>query len=108
MKLRLREFCQSRNVSLSQLADWTGIARVSLSRYANGVQDVTLGQLAKILSVMGCSLDALVDDREDLSSSEWKGLIQKVSRAAARQKDKSWVPRVASGAIPRPGRYPRA
>ena len=94
VKLRLREFCRERSVSLSQLAAWTGIARVSLSRYAHGVQDITLGQLFKILSVTGSSLQELVDDREDLTSPEWNKAIQKASRWARRQKDKSWVPRV--------------
>jgi transcriptional regulator with XRE-family HTH domain len=105
--LRLSEFCRSRHVSLSQLARWTGIARVSLSRYANGIQDITLGQLSKISAAMDCRLDDLTDDREDLSSPEWKALIEKASKSAHQQKDKSWVPRIAFAAFPQKGRKVR-
>jgi DNA-binding Xre family transcriptional regulator len=94
MKLRLLEFCRSRRISLSELARWTGIARVSLSRYAHGAQDITLGQLARIASRLGCSLGDLVDDREDLTSPVWREAIRRQALHPAHRKDKSWVPRV--------------
>ncbi len=97
MRLKLGEFCRERRVSLSQLAAWTGIARVSLSRYVHGNQDMTLGQLFKIVRVTGCSLGDLVDDREDLESPDWKRRLAKVSKASYQKKDKSWVPRVMAG-----------
>jgi len=94
MTLRLLEFCRRRRISLSELARWTGIARVSLSRYAHGAQDISLGQLARIVSCLGCSLNDLVDDREDLSSPLWKKAILRQASHPAHRKDKSWIPRV--------------
>src|SRR5437016_3786344 len=93
MPLRLLEFCKSRRMTLSELARWTGIARVSLSRYAHGSQDVTLGQLLKIASRLGCRLSDLVDDREDLRSPTWQIALRKHASRSARKEDKSWVPR---------------
>jgi DNA-binding Xre family transcriptional regulator len=94
MPLRLLEFCRHRRISLAELARWTGIARVSLSRYAHGAQDISLGQLMRITSCLGCSLSDLVDDREDLSSPLWQKAIQRQASQTAHRKDKSWVPRV--------------
>jgi DNA-binding Xre family transcriptional regulator len=94
MHLRLLEFCRCREITLSELSRWTGIARVSLSRYAHGAQDITLGQLFKIASSLGCSLGELVDDREDLATPAWRKAIRKRSSDRAHKKDKSWVPRV--------------
>ena len=92
MKLRLLEFCRGRRIPLSELARWSGIARVSLSRYAHGAQDITLGQLSRITSCIGCSLDDLVDDREDLSSPFWRQAIRRQASRSCPRKDKSWVP----------------
>jgi len=92
MKLRLLGFCRSRRIALSELARWTGIARVSLSRYAHGMQDITLGQLTRITSCLGCSLNDLVDDREDLSSPVWRKAIRRQASHPIHRKDKSWVP----------------
>ena len=94
MKIRLLEFCRERGLSLSELARWSGIARVSLSRYAHGVQDISLGQLFRIASRLGCSLGDLVDDREDLASPVWREAIRRQASLGAHRKDKSWVPRV--------------
>jgi DNA-binding Xre family transcriptional regulator len=94
MKLRLLEFCRGRKIALSELARWTGIARVSLSRYAHGTQDITLGQLARIASSLGCSLLDLVDDREDLMSPVWRKAIRRQASYPVHGKDKSWVPLV--------------
>jgi DNA-binding Xre family transcriptional regulator len=93
MHLRLLELCRSRGVTLSELSRWSGIARVSLSRYAHGTQDITLAQVAKITAALGCALNDLVDDREDLTSPSWRRAIQKAASDPAHRRDKSWVPR---------------
>ncbi len=93
MALRLLDYCRARKLSLAELARWTGIARVSLSRYAHGAQDISLGQLLKIASRLGCRVSDLVDDREDLSSPAWKKAIRKQASDPAHKRDKSWVPR---------------
>lgn len=104
MKLRLLDLCRNRRLSLSELARWSGIARVSLSRYAHGAQDISLTQLSKIASALGCGLCDLVDDREDLSSPRWQRAIRRRACDPAHRGDKSWVPRallaarLASGA----------
>ena len=97
MRLRLLEFCKERKIPLSHLAAWTGIARGSLSRYAHGVQDMTLGQLLKIAEATGSSLHDLVDDREDLRSPFWQKALRKICSDPCQKKDKSWVPRVMEG-----------
>ena len=94
MHIRLLNICRQRQVTLAELSRLTGIARVSLSRYAHGVQDMTLGQALTIASCLGCRLSELVDDREDLDSPAWRRLIRKQAEDPAHKKDKSWVPRV--------------
>lgn len=93
MFLRLRQVCQSRGVTLSQLAGWTGIARVSLSRYAHGVQDISLAQLLKVTSALGCRLADIVDEREDLTGGAWRQALREQMNDPAQKGDKSWVPR---------------
>jgi len=106
MKLRLLDVCRHHRTSLAELARWTGISRVSLSRYAHGVQDMTLGQAFKITSALGCRLSDLVDDREDLASPHWQSLIQKRAADPAHRKDKSWVPRTLLAAAQAHSREP--
>jgi len=93
MPIRLLEQCRARAITLTQLARWAGIARVSLSRYAHGAQDMTVGQLLKIASCLGCRVGDLVDDRPDLSSPDWQRAIRKQASDPAHKGDKSWVPR---------------
>lgn len=69
----------------------TGVPRVSLSRYANGVQSMTLGQLFRIQSSLGCKITDLVDDGEDLKSKEWRNIFNYVHRNLNLKEDKSWV-----------------
>lgn len=92
--LLLKEFCKKNKISLSKLSRSTGIARVSLSRYAHGRQNVTLKQLFKIASFLGCSVSELIDEREDLKSPEWQNRIASIQRQCRPQTDKSWVPRL--------------
>jgi transcriptional regulator with XRE-family HTH domain len=91
MRFRLLDYCRSHRLSLSELARWSGISRVSLSRYAHGAQDISLSQLLKISAALGCSLSELVDDREDLSSPFWRSRIRR--QTSGDRTDKSWVPR---------------
>jgi DNA-binding Xre family transcriptional regulator len=93
LPLRLLDVCRSRDVSLSELARWSGIARVSLSRYAHGTQDITLTQLLKIAAALGCTISDLVEDRENLISPEWQKAIRRRASDRAHRRDKSWVPR---------------
>lgn len=92
MKIRLLELCRTRGVSLTELARWTGIARVSLSRYAHGVQDMTLRQASKVISSLGCRISDLVDDREDLSSPIWRIAIRRQAAESAHKGDRSSRP----------------
>lgn len=65
MRLKLKEFCRKKRLTLSKLAHLSGIARMSLWRYATGKQDITLSQLGKIIHTTGCRLKDIVDDRDE-------------------------------------------
>ena len=93
MPIQLLRHCRDRAIPLTQLARWAGIARVSLSRYAHGAQDMTVSQLLKIASCLGCRVSDLVDDRQDLSAPDWKRAIRKQASDPVHRGDKSWVPR---------------
>jgi len=98
MAILLRERCREQSITLTLLAHWTGIARVSLSRYAHGAQDMTVGQLLKIASCLGCRVSDLVDDRPDLSTPDWRRSIRRRACDPAHRGDKSWVPRAMMAA----------
>ena len=63
MVLKLKEYCRKNGIALAEVSRRCGISRVSLSRYAHGVQSMTLDQLSKIVSALGCRVEDLVDDR---------------------------------------------
>ena len=92
MVLKLKEYCRKNGIALAEVSRRCGISRVSLSRYAHGVQSMTLDQLSKIVSALGCRVEDLVDDREDLKSREWGKVIRSALKKSSPNEDKSWVP----------------
>lgn len=86
MKLKLKEYCNNSDISLTHLSKISGVPRVSLSRYAHGVQSPTLDQFSKIVTALGCDWVDLLDDWD-----EWQKVFKKVYSKFNPKEDKSWV-----------------
>lgn len=60
--MHLRWLLADRDWSQAYLAARTGISEPTISRYCNGTSAVSLHNLQKIANVLGCSIDALVEE----------------------------------------------
>ena len=60
MKLRVKEICKSKGLTMAQLAEMLGIGKDTISRNVNG--NPTLETLEKIATTLGVSVSDLFDE----------------------------------------------
>ena len=87
-RLDLKDACSRRGMTLSELAERTGIPQPSLSRYISGRRDITLRQLGRLALALDVGIEDLV--REDSLTSLFSRQLRAIERTAVK-KDKRWV-----------------
>ena len=60
-----KEFAEKRRVSLSEIAEATGIGRITLSRMLNHGSNVRSDTLDRLCSYFGCRIEELVEHLPD-------------------------------------------
>lgn len=63
MKLRIKEICKDKGVTITQLAEMLGVTQESMSRTING--NPTITTLDKIATALGVEVVELFDKRVD-------------------------------------------
>lgn len=65
----IKKIRELRKMTQSELAERINISTVSLSRYENGVRNPRATELSKMAEVLGCSVDELLRDDVNPTSS---------------------------------------
>ncbi|KZZ85087.1 MULTISPECIES: helix-turn-helix domain-containing protein [Bacillaceae] len=76
---RIRKYRKERNLSLTELANRAGVAKSYLSSIERNLQtNPSVLFLEKVSSVLGESVNTLVNDTEESSGldTEWSGLVK--------------------------------
>ncbi len=63
----LRQFRTARGLSQERLAEMVGTATTQVCRWETAAQDIKLGNMRRVASALGVSLDALVGDEDGQS-----------------------------------------
>jgi transcriptional regulator with XRE-family HTH domain len=92
-KLRLKDQCRKKGITLSKLAAKCGIPQPSLSRYESGKSDITLRQLSRLCLVLGVGIGELL--KEEVFTEKYAKEIKRAEKAAIKS-DKAWVGKVQS------------
>lgn len=63
--LGMKKIREKRHISRALLASRLGVRTNTVFRYENGDRNPNLAMLRKIASLLNCSVDELIDDKED-------------------------------------------